>query len=327
MDNGESGFTVDGRAIPWGTLLADAMLIDGLECVRDRSAQAGETTFACDHAYGLRTVVAIADAPSRDRPITGVSYELAVDDEGRFPTREWLATIEASFGRPVAVEHQDLSDHADPSGGVALWARWQGRDISAGLSVYGGLRSTPRGVSGAMFWLSWNEELAARPFLAEWIGRTANLAAVASEPEVLRLFHLDLEQNALFASPDGQRLGQSDTEDRRRFSRLALRCPEILATPPALARRLDGTGFALWRTDSGTWGASTKADTICLVAGESVAVDHVELKPAKGGGIVRLDIGRWGVHACYPSRAIAEAARWLASLPGVRVSHHEGYDC
>ena len=303
------GFEIDGRFLPWGTILDQCG--DG-EHPTQRPQNLTSRTYPCRSVDGIAAISVKLTAARSDRPVTQLCYELAMSH----PTAEdWLQFFDARLGTPGFVEREDLPTDASLADRVALYARWDSDVVTVGLSVYGAARPVEYGVAAACLWVTWRTELAARPFLSEWRRRNVEVATIATRISELRMFTLSVE---LYGKGQG----------RGRESSLALSLPEILDTPPSIAARLGARSFALWRSVADAcWGASSKWDTVSFVIGREVEITHIELQPAKGGGRSELRIGPWEVWDCYGVASIKAAAAHLAAMPGVEIRRYEGYDC
>ena len=303
------GFEIDGRFLPWGTMLDQCG--DGEQPLQ-RGRGLASRIYLCGSVCGVATISVKLTAARGDRPVTQLCYELAplhVTTEG------WLQLFNARFGTPSFVEREDLPADASLADRVALYARWDSDVITVGLSVYGAPRPVEHGIAAACLWITWRTELAARPFLSEWRRRNVEVAAIAGRLSDMQTFMLSVE---LYGKGKG----------RGRESSLALSQPEILDTPPSIATCLGARSFAIWRsvTDA-CWGASSKWDTVSFAIGRQVEITHIELQPAKGGGRSELRIGPWDVWDCYGMTSIRAAAAYLATMPGVEIKKYDGYDC
>jgi hypothetical protein len=201
--------------------------------------------------------------------------------------KEVFAQLVIRLGAPTEIDREDEND--GDSNSVVLYAQWS-RD---GIGI---------------LYLNWNDDAASAPFMDAWRTASDALALTATSAATVHVFHVAYEINPL-------------PEPR------CLHHPEILATPADVAARLGTTGFALWSDANGLcWHLSTAADSIVLGGPAASTVQVMEIEPAKGGGFAAIDVGAWSVRDAWGSRAIAEAARLLANLPGLTITRHEGYD-
>lgn len=317
------GFWIGERFVPWGTTLAEACRLLGVQpgegCDID-----SEAWMRCTSAYGFGAVSAQVRAPKADRPVTSVDFELASAGTRTPDPEYWAGPLSERFGAPAELSRTEIPDSGDPADCVAYYAHWDLADSGVGLSVYGGLREAAGGRSAGTLWLSWSELLAADPYLEEWRGRVARLAALAEQPSELRTFVLEWRQNAQWLPTDATPAAAL----ARRRARICLYSPTLLDTPDKIAARLTPKGFAVWRNEpEGFWCVSTRYDSMMFPLGQPVPVTRIELQPAKGGGYSELEIDCWRVQGRCGSPAIREAAEILGRIPGVTLKQETGYDC
>ncbi|QQS13776.1 MAG: hypothetical protein IPK81_06040 [Rhodospirillales bacterium] len=315
MDDPADGFSIDGVAYRWGTLPSAVGGVGALPGGTDYLHRA----VPCASAFGLDTLLVTISSPAPDRPVMGVSYALAaVPGARRADPEHWMRPLRARFGPAAAAERADLSAYRDPSGGVAFWARWPGRAVELGLSIYGGYRAEGGGRSAGLFYVTWADaEAAAAPFLPAW--RALSDSVAAAPPRSVRRFGL----------PGGVRpVGADDGRDESRTAWRVLHSRAVIDTPPAIRDGLQPNDLALWRAgDAGPWILSTVWDSAVLGPGGVDRITWHELSPARGGGESGLSAGGLTIRAPYGTRAVADAARALAAVPGVAVAESRGPDC
>lgn len=313
------GFRIGDRLVPWGTTPAE---ISGL-FVLTKGNQAHIATFPCGDAYGFAALEVELTAPAVDRPVMQVKFELRPLGDDGTDRGHWVRRISEALGEPFTVSESALPEHADPSDSVIYYASWSAGAVSVGLSVYGGPRQVDAGLSSACLWLSCSEELAAQPYLPEWLARAGRLEKAAGRRVETQVFTLEWPQNPPYGydGMDPEAIG-------RCWSRLCLYRPEILPTPPVIAALLDPHRFALWRSDhDNLWCASSPWESLVLLPGHVPEIARHEVLPAKGGGFSELSIDTWSVRSSCGSRQIMAAADLAARLAGVDLVVTEGYDC
>ncbi|KJS20127.1 MAG: hypothetical protein VR78_02130, partial [Hoeflea sp. BRH_c9] len=161
------GFEIDGRRVGWGATPVDlARLIGGP--LQPSSRQA---VIPCSLAYGLPVLSAQPSAPADDRPILYVAYDL--DDIHGLRPDDWVGAISDLLGTPVEFDRENVSGQPRPEDKVMLHARWALSDVDVSLSIFGAPRLTSLGPSVGTLWVSWRQELAAAPYLADWRERSA----------------------------------------------------------------------------------------------------------------------------------------------------------
>ena len=297
MDDTAQGFRIGGTFHSWGTLF---------EAVAPGAVDAGyaSTELPCVSAYGFATVHAEITAPRPDRPVMGLAYELAAS--GAMP-KEIFAQLVIRLGTPSEIDREE--ENAGSPDSVVLHAQWSRGEVAIALSLYGAPRPSDFGDGLGKLYLSWGDiDAASAPFIGAWRAANADLARAAASAATVHTFSVAHEVNPLPGPA-------------------CLHHPEILETPPSIAARLGPTGFALWSDAAGMrWHLSTAADSIVLGGPESLAVQVIEIGPAKGGGYAALEVGPWSVRSSHLSRAITDAARELEKLPGLIVTRHDGYD-
>lgn len=316
MDELSQGFRIDGRLIAWGTILGEIAGTFGVHLLgrsTDRSLQ-----LACGTAYGFPTLSAALDGPAEDRPVLNVSYELVPPRAGAGALVEALVQ---RFGQPGSSGRQAPPPRSDPSGAVVEWAQWDLGEITAGVSIYGAPRVVQGGRSAGMLWLRWAEEAAAEPYLESWLQQSAELARVASGLSAIEMFELSIPQSPPFFEE-----ARGEEADRQRFAHLSLYRPSLCITPPQVASRLSRNSVAIWSAGA-LWCVSTQWHSLPLGADRPVVAKHVELMPAKGSGMVYLEVGEWSARDAYSSTQMGRIADSLGQVPGVTVSHSSDYDC
>lgn len=316
-----SGFRIDDRLIPWGTTLGDACHL--LDIAADHRGSE-EIELRSGLGLGLPVLSARLSAPAPNRPVLAIDYALA--DVGGFRPDDWIGAVSDLLGSPRHCGRYELSAGQRPQDGVVLHAGWPVGDCDVSVSIFGAPRPLEHGQSIGTLWLSWDENKAARPYLAEWRGKTAQLAADASTLAQIEIYRLDWPAQPSHACAAG---GVETEEGRQRRRRLlCLHAPDLLETPGEIAKLLTPLRFAIWQPASTRgWCASTLWDTVVVPLDEPVAVTRIEMLPAKCGGYSALEIGLWGVRSASGSAAIAAAEARIAAFPGVRITRHDGYDC
>ena len=316
------GFRVDGIHVPWGIGLADAARLFGAAPDDRRSV----AQFLCREVAGLAVLSGEFTAPALDRPVLGASFELAPALQALWRPNHWYDVLATALAEPAEASRSEVPSHADASGSVTFYARWEGEDCSVGLSIYGARRAVLGGRSIGTLWLSWSEAKAAAPFIKAWQERSAWLDGCAGRLSKLDRFTVD-EKLYPMSSGDYHPVDLPAGVAERRTSGLVLHYREILATPRAVAAKLTTKSFALWTSEvDGIWCASTAWDSVAFPIGAPVKVSWAEILAAKGPGYAELQIGDLGVRSGDRSREIAAAAERLRGVPGVTVERHEGYN-
>lgn len=297
MDDTAQGFRIGDTFHPWGTLF-DAVAPGAIE------AGYASTCIACAEAYGFAAVSAAITAPRPDRPVMGLTYELAVSGPSG---KDVFAQLVIRLGAPTQIDREE--ENAGNESAVVLHAQWSRGEIAIALSLYGAARPSEFGDSIGALYLTWgNIDAASAPFIDVWRAANEELAKAAATAAMVHTFAVAYPINPLPGPA-------------------CLHHPEILETPAPLAARLGEVGFALWSDATGTrWYLSTAADSIVLGGPDSSTVQVLEIEPAKGGGFAGIEVGPWSVRSAWLSRAIANAASELEKLPGLTVVRHGGHD-
>jgi hypothetical protein len=318
----DSGFRLDGRLIPWGTTMASAAADAGIAFSGDGRVAYTRLRARCSRAYGFDTLAAEMGGFGGDRPVTSLAYELALPGDGSMEPDQWIGPARHAFGAPERDETEDIAaGDAHASSRVRRYADWQAGEASIGVSIYGAPRAVPEGRSAGTLWLSWPHVKAAIPYLPSWRSACAALAVSARGARDLHVFTVQMPPNAMH-------LGAGRNAAHNRACELALTAPDVLDTPLDIATKLKPDQFALWRNpDQKLACLSTRFDSRIWDEGTAVEVTHQVTKPAKGGGMAGLHLGRLSVYDFYGSRVIDEAAAALAQMPGVTVRRVEDHDC
>jgi hypothetical protein len=318
----DSGFRIDGRLIPWGTTMASAATEAGLAMPRGNVVAYTRLRARCSRAYGFDTLAAEMGGFGADRPVTSLAYDLALpDDDGMDPER-WMAPVRHVFGKPEREDTEDiLSTDAYASSRVRHYASWQAGEVSLGISIFGAPRDVGVGRSAGTLWLSWPHAKAAIPYLPSWRSANASLSVAAKGATEMRVFTLQ-------TTPRAMHLGTGRSAAHNRACELALTAPDVLDTPLEIARHLKPAQLALWRNrEQKLLCLSTRFDSRLWDEGAPVEITHQVTRPAKGGGMAGLHLGRLSVYDVHGSVAIDEAAAALAEIRGVVVNRVEDYDC
>lgn len=307
MDETTKGFRLgDGTLVPWGTRFD--------EVVKDfeRTGYASRD-LACAEAYGFATRYLEVTAPRPDRPILTVAYELATTDR---PPKDVFAQLVIKLGMPGEIDRDELSPHADSPSHVVLYANWKTKGHPIGVSFYGAPRESAFGDGIGKLYMSWGDlEAAAAPWMPAWLAANREVEQAAGTVGKIQLFSVQYDTRVF------------PQKDPKRPADLCLNSPEILNTPPSIARQLNDKRFALWSDQTGTrWHLSTRSDTVVLGGPETSEVRLTQLEPARGGGSATIDIGRWWVRDAWKSRTIAEAEHALERVPGLSFKRYSGHD-
>lgn len=307
MDETTKGFRLgDGTLVPWGTRF-DAVVTEF-----ERTGYASRD-LPCSGAYGFATRYLEVTAPRPDRPILTVAYELAATGT---PIKDLFAQLVIKLGMPAKIDRDESSPHALSPGHVVLYANWQEKGRPIGVSFYGAPRESAFGDGIGKLYLSWGDlDAAAAPWMPAWRAANQEVEQAAGSIGKIRLFSVQYDARVF------------PQDDSKRPAELCLNSPEILNTPPSIARQLNDKRFALWSDQAGArWHLSTRSDTIVLGGPDTSEVRITQLEPARGGGSATIDIGRWWVRDAWKSRSIAEAERALESVPGLTFNRASGHD-
>ena len=303
MDDWATGFLIDDAFHPWGTLFDSA--VPG----RVQSGYAS-AKLPCRSAYGFATVYAEPSAARPDRPVTNVIYELA--DTGTAP-RYLFAELVKRLGQPDEVTRDDSPEAANENT-VVLHANWRRDKTRIGLSLYGARRPSEFGDALGALYLSWAEQdAAAQPFLPAWTA-ASDAAASAAEGAKLKVFSVRYDL-------------YDDDYPPPAPAELALRAPNVLLTPAAIAARLGKTTFALWSDDAGArWYLSTARTTVQLGGEETSTLHFYDIAPARSGGFTEIGTDSWSVRDVYGSSSMQDALLALEALPGLKIERYAGND-
>src|SRR5688572_22373118 len=138
-----AGFRIRKDLFPWGTTPADAAGALGIR-PGDHAGGWCHVDAPCPEACGFRTVGVTVSAPALDRPVTGVSYELARPSRDLLPgslpvplpdAAIWSDPLTHALGPPQEAAWHAVPSGAAPSGAVRYHARWETGAHAVGLSV------------------------------------------------------------------------------------------------------------------------------------------------------------------------------------------------
>lgn len=303
MDDWTSGFHIGEAFHAWGTRF---------EVVAPGRVESGYASveLPCRSAYGFATIYAEPTAPRPDRPVTTISYELA--DTGTAP-RYLFAELVKRLGQADEVSREDGPQYANANS-VVLHASWMRGKVGVGLSLYGAPRPSSFGDGLGRLYLSWTEQgAAAAPFLADWTA-ACDAAAAAAAGARLKVFSMRYDL-------------YDDDYPPPSPAELALRSPETLLTPPAIAARLAKTTFALWSDAAGSrWYLSTARTTVLLGGAETSELHFYDIEPARSGGFTEIGTASWSVRDAHGSTSMKDALGMLEALPGLEIKRYSGKD-
>lgn len=216
--------------------------------------------------------------PGIDRPVLSVAYDRA--DVRALRSDDWAGAVSDFLGLPPEVKRYRLSDRGRPEDAVILNTRWEAVDFDVSLSIFSAPRRTGLGLSVGTLWVSWRDDLAAMPYFADWSERCAHLVSSSRSAINIRIYTLAWPGHPIRGSDE--REPETAPMRDRRYRYLCLHHPHLLATPDEVARRLSAESFAIWPDEvEGLWCASSPWETLANSYGVELAIDHIEMLPAK----------------------------------------------
>ncbi len=308
------GFDTGLKVLPWGTSLQDALAQLPTAIETDfRSAK-----FQPAQAFGLAGIVSLTlRAPAPDRPVMQVSYELAEytsDDE-------LLKDIARILGLPAQ------SAAHNPALGVKFVAHWHVPGFTVGLSIYTAPRETDEGLAAAVFYIHWDDLLAAAaPYLESMIETENWLTVRAQHAEIIWQGMLEVDQHPYQPMPTRNVAPHLLDVAQLRAAR-CLRRRLLIQTPASLRESISAGQVLIWKdVREHLWCISTRYETVCFKWGWPVAATHVNLLPAKGPGGASFSISDLQLVSSADSPGLARLAAFLQQNLPVQVQFIEELD-
>jgi hypothetical protein len=324
MPDFQTGFDMGGALIPWGTTLS-VMLARYTPFENDnRSAK-----FLIPELFGISILSLTVRAPALDRPVLQAWYEIKYDPDSASDT-DIVNRVASIVGAPAAqTRYSGNANTSNPASSVRYIAHWYYDGVHVGMSIFGAPRNAPEGISSAIIYADWDDEIAAAaPYLKELEQADACIDVYARQAVILGVVALEIDQNRFFIpnyrneDPFQALTNESILKAQRSLWKRHLRCP-----PNAISGTLERNQVAVWRNDDHrVWGISTKWDTVCFALSSQPAVSCANILPAKGSGGTYLTIADLSLASISYSSAIAEVTAILRDHDLATISFAEGYD-
>lgn len=284
-------FTVEGSEIPWLTVFSDAD-----EALRDRRlpreghAYFSYENYSCRNVLGIPATTCTLRGPQRNKPVLNVDYQLSPLKHGFFERAHapYMRLLYRRFGIPDKVNRNyNPKGYSKPylSGAVVYHAEWILGDISVGLSVYGGNRTSDQGESRACLYVRFINEIKAAAIYIERNMPEQHDIEKALANTVPEIYTLEYEQRAFSTKmydPDEPLETQVTAEERA--AQTALYKEGMLQTAPGLSESLATNQVALYAgVAAGQWVLCNKWDAVLLRVGTRPVIFEDGL-PARGPG-------------------------------------------
>ena len=156
----------------------------------------------------------------------------------------------------------------------------------------------------------------------------AAFAALGAGTTALRVFETQEIQQ-----PNYNGLPHSAAETRQPIEHPLLpgRLPtwhELLPTPPLVRDQLSPRQVGFWQLASQlVWAVSTQHYTALLTPATPPLVELVTIRPAKGGGEMRLYVGQLALYDAYRSTAFGLLGATIGGVTGIFIKQRTSYDC
>lgn len=318
MLNLSDGFDMGGAVFPWGTVLSQvAGRVAGAE-TDDRSVK-----LCVPNAMGLPVLSAEVRGPARDRPVLHVWYELkhdahCVSDDGI------VGRVSQVLGEPASRDELPVRGR-DVSSGVRCVAKWAFDGFNVGLSIYGGPRELPEGLSSGCMHVSWSDEItAAAPYIRALEESDARLADYAKNSNFLCNIPIQVKQDWRYMSSYPFRDPHLELkDDTLRKARRSLGRRQLRETPKVIAEAVAEDELALWKSESdGVWCLSNQWESVCFPMHSPVTATYTDVLPARGGGATYLVMGPLQLWGGRKSAALAKLAGILEHHRLAAISYH-----
>jgi hypothetical protein len=318
-------YPIDELLIPWGRSLAEvaATLPDSRLKQPPGYREWPELHGACRSAFGLAATAYQLRAPSLHKPVLAVRYHLAPPpSHPQLPPDPayWLAPLAQLLGPPTG------ASPAATNGGDYR-ASWQQPAVCLSLLARGG--PGPSTAPAASLLLEWRDlAAAAQPFYEAGQAQAAVLAMALTQVTELRIFSLQEPQHDYSGRPADWVPPAGPTAPAPWQVQQALYLTGLVETPAALQAQLSPRQVALWQVPGqAAWAVSTPACSILLNSPAGPRVELLTVRPAKGGGEMRLYVGDLVLYDTYHSPALGQLAAALEGQAGSTVNRLETHDC
>ena len=138
----------------------------------------------------------------------------------------------------------------------------------------------------------------------------------------------EMQQLNYNASPKPQATGTRGTVKQWAQPYRLLTWQEVFPTPTHVRARISLQQVAFWQlAGQQVWAVSTLNHTVLLRSSSAMLVDLVTVRPAKGGGEMRLYVGQLALYDVYHSEALRQLAAAIEGSTGIIIRRSESYDC
>ncbi len=317
-------FLIKGNKIAWGKTLAEVETILDEKLLTPNNGWAN-LSIECKEAYGFPAIEFEAYAPSLDRPVMQVIYELAPSSRKRRSTHAefWMKILEEKLGSPDNTSGYRKSIPFRSSASVYYDATWYIDDIRLHLAVFGGLRKNKAGTSAASLFIEWiNEIEAAKPFMDEINILEDKLKSNSNDYANLTTFPVNAYLKP-FYRPD-YRLSNPDPALKNallRRSQRALYASQLIDTPQYIRQRLNKKQIAVWEFgQKSQLAVSTLWDTVIIESKPHNNIRWTNMLPAKGGGGMYLDLDGIYISDVHSSEKLTAIVRRLEEFLGYSIT-------
>lgn len=256
--------------------------------------------------------------PRWDRPGIQYNVDLPPLAPGIPQADDFRELLAAHLGIPVK-QNQYESDYPSEYS-VAASLDWVLGPLDISLSVYGGIREQPTGVTAAGLYVNYTDvAMLAQPFRDERARAHLQLDAWTSQARIVQQVRLH--------GPVRHMLDDAPDDPARRAAYLTVYKPEVLDTPLLLGAALDPHSLCLWHdAASGHWGISNKWDTVAFAVGQVVAADAYRALPARGSGNNSLRVAGLYHEEPFDSDALQQITAAAAQFLPAPIVWQETFD-
>lgn len=271
--------------------------------------------------FGMTVRTTQVIAPLEDREITQQIFDLALEDSIAPSQAEstYLSRIRETLGTPISsARYPNLA--AIPSM-VVFTADWEWEDLRISLSLYGGARQSPHGITTAgLFMRLKNELILAEKYLTPLMEREQKLWGDLRTPEIIAKAALKEPLRPFFRRVNGAFPADRHT---RRLQK-AFYQHDLFETPPAVSAQLSENDLVLWRHNGQVF-VSTAFDTVHLIPNRT-PVEVMRVLPAKGEGGLLVQIGDMEITDRHASKSLVSLTETLQKVCPVNYRYRETRD-
>jgi hypothetical protein len=321
-----NGFDTGKHILHWGTTLAEALT--QLAKVASVESDDHSVRFPATRALGLDILSVTLRAPAMDRPVMQAWYELKHDPK-RASDDDLVKRVSGVLGPLAKRTDHDMLGHPNPAFGVRCSVRWPFAGFDVGMSIYGASREEPEGLSPAVLYTDWEDEIAAAaPYLHEMEEAERLLESQAWKAEIIGRESLEEDQHRYHhPNYNADNPHQALTNEMLLRAQRCLRKRHLYQTPTMIAAYMRANQVVVWKnSDDQVWCISTQYETVCFPLKTLTTISHVKVLPARGPGGSYLTASDLDLQSIANSPGISRLVALLEKNKLAKISFTEEYN-